>query len=85
MITDKAYKAVTITKKTVQAIEKALKSSNITHEPINYDVFLFNATGYTILTNHCTIEITTDQITVNEKPVDNIDDMIYEVLAVEQV
>jgi hypothetical protein len=83
MITDKAFRAVTKTKKTVQAIEKVLKDRNITHEAIDYDVFLFNSTGFTIYTNYCTIEIINEQISVNEMPVESVEEMTYEVLAVE--
>ncbi|MGG0793811.1 hypothetical protein ABE137_07370 [Brevibacillus laterosporus] len=75
--------AVETTKKTIKRIEKALKDNNIKHEQINYDVFLFNASGYSIYTDNCTIEVCKNIIAVNEKQVKGMDEMINEVLAVE--
>ncbi|ATF13660.1 hypothetical protein A616_17230 [Brevibacillus brevis X23] len=85
MLSNKRYAGVQLTKRTVKEAEKALKSHNVKHEPIDYDVFLLNAISYTILTNNCTIEICNDEVTVNEIHVNDINEMIEEVLSVEVV
>jgi len=85
MLKNKKYADVQATKRTVKEVEKALKSHNITHEPIDYDAFLFSASSYTILTDNCTIDVCNDEITVNEMHVDDINEMIEEVLSVEIV
>ncbi len=71
------------TKKTVQKVEKALRAESIKHEPIEYTVFLFNASAYDVQTEHCTIDIEGDRIRVNEKDVDSIEDMIHAIRTVE--
>ncbi|WP_405169331.1 hypothetical protein [Paenibacillus sp. FSL H3-0286] len=69
--------------KTVKSIVSKLKEYNIHHE-VSGDQFTFVlAPTATIHTNNCTIEIYKDQVTVNEIPVIDIEDMISEVLAVE--
>ncbi|WP_064199010.1 hypothetical protein [Brevibacillus brevis] len=85
MLNNKRYADAQKTKRTVKEAEKALKSHNINHEPIDYDVFLLNAISYTILTDNCTIEICNEEITVNEIHVDDIREMVEEVLSVEVV
>ncbi|OMF76699.1 hypothetical protein [Paenibacillus glucanolyticus] len=76
MISEKGYRAVQITKRTVKAIEAKLKENEIVHEPIDYTPFLFNSIGHTILTDNCTIEVYKNEITVNEKPVSDVYEMI---------
>ncbi|MGC6586152.1 hypothetical protein ACPV3A_14440 [Paenibacillus sp. Dod16] len=83
MISEKGYRAVQITKRTVNAIEAKLKENEILHEPIDYTPFLFNSIGHTILTDNCTIEVYKNEITVNENPVNDLNDMINMVIQVE--
>lgn len=67
-------------KQTVKTITKALQEHNINHE-VSGDEFTFSiAPTCSIYTANCTIEVYRDQVTVNENPVIDVDDMISEVL-----
>lgn len=69
--------------KTVKAITSELNKHSIPHE-VSGDKFTFAiAPTATIHTANCTIEVYKDQVSVNEIPVIDIEDMISEVLAVE--
>lgn len=83
MITEKALKASESTKKTVYAVDKKLTKHKIKHDPIDYNIFLYGASGYHILTEYCTIEVYREKIVVNEKQVEDVNEMIFEVLKVE--
>lgn len=83
MLSEKGYRDAQVTKKTVKAIEAKLKEYKINYEPIDYDLSFTYSVGYTILTDNCTIEVYKDQITVNEKPVADINEMIEMVVKIE--
>lgn len=67
----------------VEKITKKLESSKIKHELLGDAHTFLIAPTCTIHTDNCTIEVWKEQITVNEKIVDDLDDMIYEIRTVE--
>jgi hypothetical protein len=70
-------------KQTVKAITKKLQEYSINHE-VSGDEYTFSvAPTCSIYTTNCTIEVYKDQVSVNEIPVIDVDDMLLEVLAVE--
>lgn len=70
--------------KRVQVISIKLNTFNIQHEVLGDNfMFAFSPTC-TIHTNNCTIEVYKNQITVNEKPVSDLDEMVDKVLVVEK-
>lgn len=71
--------------KLVNQIAQKLNIHNITHEVLGDKYTFAYSPTCTIHTNNCTIEIVKDQITVNEKPVNDIEEMIDEVLEVEEI
>lgn len=83
MLSEKGYRDAQVTKKTVKAIETKLKEYEIEYEPIDYDLSFIYSVGHTVLTDNCTIEVYKDQITVNEKPVSDVYEMIDMVIEIE--
>ncbi|MDR6779379.1 hypothetical protein J2W98_003659 [Paenibacillus peoriae] len=70
--------------KLVKQIIKKLDSEGL-HYEVSGDQYTFVISPTcTIHTNHCTIDVYKNQITINEKLVDGLDEMIDEILAVEQ-
>ncbi|MGV6935982.1 hypothetical protein ACWA2B_10750 [Paenibacillus sp. CMM36] len=69
--------------KLVKQITKKLDSEGL-HYEVSGDQYTFVISPTcTIYTNHCTIEIHKNSITVNEQPVVDIDEMMEEVMKVE--
>ncbi|WP_063563017.1 hypothetical protein [Paenibacillus sp. O199] len=69
--------------KIVKQITKKLDAEGVQYEVIGDEHSFAISPTCTIHTNHCTIEINNNQITVNEKAADDIEDMIDLILEVE--
>ncbi|WP_440110296.1 hypothetical protein [Paenibacillus sp. QZ-Y1] len=71
--------------KFIKQITKKLDAEGLNYEVIgigDHHSFTISPTC-TIHTNHCTIEVIKDQITVNEQPVTDIEEMMEEVMELE--
>lgn len=71
--------------KLVKSISEKLNTYGYVHEVAGDKTTFAIAPTATILTENCTIEVYKNQITVNEKPVLDLDEMIDEVIEVEGI
>ncbi|ASA22731.1 hypothetical protein [Paenibacillus donghaensis] len=69
--------------KLVNSVTRTLSSNNIKHEVSGDEQTFTISPTCSIYTNNCTIEIYKDEIKVNEKLVDDLDEMIDIVIKVE--